>query len=148
MLWWSDLWVSQVELVVRNPPANAGNVSDVGSIPVSERSPGEGNGNPLQYSCLESPMDRVRQRVRHDWNDLACMHAEWFMHTYWWAAVSGVAQSRTRLKRLSSSSTGISGHTGTTIETVMYWASSRPLVVLFLHWLSSWILKTIPWAKY
>ena len=40
--------------VVRNLPANAG---DVGSIPGSGRSPGEGNGNPLQYSCLENPMD-------------------------------------------------------------------------------------------
>ena len=43
---------------------------------------GEGNGTPLQYSCLENPVDRGA----------------------WWAAVSGVAQSRTRLKRLSSSS--------------------------------------------
>ena len=40
--------------VVKNPPANAG---DTGLIPGSERSPGEGNGNPLQYSCLENPMD-------------------------------------------------------------------------------------------
>ena len=42
--------------VVKNPPASAG---DVGSVPESGRSPGEGNGNPLQYSCLENPMDRV-----------------------------------------------------------------------------------------
>ena len=41
--------------VVKNPPANAG---DVGSIPGLEGSPGEGNGNPLQYSCLENPTDR------------------------------------------------------------------------------------------
>ena len=41
--------------MVKNPPANAG---DVGLIPGSGRSPGEGNGNPLQYSCLENPMDR------------------------------------------------------------------------------------------
>ena len=40
---------------VKNPPANAG---DVGSIPGAGRSPGEGNVNPLQYSCLENPMDR------------------------------------------------------------------------------------------
>ena len=44
--------------MVRNLPANAENVRDVGSISVSERSPEEGNGNPLQYSCLENPMDR------------------------------------------------------------------------------------------
>ena len=41
--------------VVKNPPANAG---DAGSIPGSGRSPGVGNGNPLQYSCLGNPMDR------------------------------------------------------------------------------------------
>ena len=39
--------------VVKNLPANAGNAGDTGSIPVWERSPGGGNGNPLQYSCLE-----------------------------------------------------------------------------------------------
>ena len=45
-------------LVEKNPPANAGDPGDAGSIPGSGRSPGEGNGNPLQYSCLDSPMDR------------------------------------------------------------------------------------------
>ena len=49
---------SQVALVVKNLPANAGDAREVGSIPGSGRSPGEGNGNPLQYSCLENPMDR------------------------------------------------------------------------------------------
>ena len=49
---------SQVALVVKNPPANAGDAKDAGSIPGSGRSPGEGNGNPLQYYCLENPMDR------------------------------------------------------------------------------------------
>ena len=43
---------------VKNPPANAGNIKGMGSIPVSGRSLGEGNGNPLQYSCLENSMDR------------------------------------------------------------------------------------------
>ena len=55
------------------PLANAGNAGDEGSIPGSGRSPGEGNGNPLQYSCLESPMDRVA----------------------WWAVVHGVTKSQT-----------------------------------------------------
>ena len=50
--------VSQVALVVKNPPANAGASRDRGSIPGSERSPGVGNSNPLQYSCLENPTDR------------------------------------------------------------------------------------------
>ena len=44
--------------MVKNPPANAGDPGEVGSIPVLGRSPGGGNGNPLQYSCLKSPVDR------------------------------------------------------------------------------------------
>ena len=43
--------------VVKNPPASTGDARDVDSIPGLGRSPGEGNGNPLQYSCLENPMD-------------------------------------------------------------------------------------------
>ena len=58
--------------MVKNPPANAG---DTGSIPGSGRSPGEGNGNPLRYSCLENSMDRGA----------------------WWAIVLGVAKTRTQL---------------------------------------------------
>ena len=49
---------SQVVLVVKNLPANAGDTRDMGSIPGSGRFPGEGPGNPLQFSCLENPMDR------------------------------------------------------------------------------------------
>ena len=49
---------SQVVLVVKNLPATAGDVRDMGSIPGSGRSPGERHGNSLQYSCLENPMDR------------------------------------------------------------------------------------------
>ena len=51
-------WASQVELVVKNLSVNAGDLRVVGSIPGSGRSPREGNGNILQYSCLENPMDR------------------------------------------------------------------------------------------
>ena len=47
----------QVELVVKNPPANTGDVRDTGSIPGWGRSSGGGHGNPLQYSCLENPID-------------------------------------------------------------------------------------------
>jgi len=65
--------------VVKHPLAKAG---DAGLIPGSGRSPGGGNGNPLQCSCLENHRDGGA----------------------WWAAVYGVAQSRTRLKLLSSSS--------------------------------------------
>ena len=47
-----------VVLVVKNPPANAGDIRDAGLISGSGRSPGGGHGNPLKYSCLENPMDR------------------------------------------------------------------------------------------
>ena len=50
--------VSNCGSVVKNPPANAGDIGDAGSIPGLGRSPGVGNGDPLQYSCLENPMDR------------------------------------------------------------------------------------------
>ena len=59
--------------MVKNLPANAGEVRDAGSIPGSERSPGEGHGNLLQYSWLENPMDRGA----------------------WWATVHGVTKSHT-----------------------------------------------------
>ena len=49
---------SQVALVVKNPPTNAGDIREASSFPGSERSPGEGNGNPLWYSSLENPTDR------------------------------------------------------------------------------------------
>ena len=66
---------SQVALVVKNPPANVGDVTDSGSIPGSGRSSGEGHGNTLQYSCLENPMDRgawqpmVHRVTESDTND-------------------------------------------------------------------------------
>ena len=50
--------VSQVALVVKNSPASARDTGDMGSIPRSGRSPGGGNGNAFQYSCLKNPMDR------------------------------------------------------------------------------------------
>ena len=70
------LWASQVVLVVKFLPANAGDIRDVGSIPGWGGSPGGGHGNLLKYSCLENPMDRGA----------------------WWATVHRVAQSQTRLK--------------------------------------------------
>ena len=69
-----------MSLVVKNLPANAGDIGDRGSIPGVGRSPGGEQGNPLHYSCLENPMDRGAgglqstglQRVRHDGSNLAC----------------------------------------------------------------------------
>ena len=51
------------DAVVKNPLANAGDSRDTGLIPGSGRSPGRGNGNPLQYSCLDNPMDRGSWRA-------------------------------------------------------------------------------------
>ena len=67
-------------LGVKNLPANARDARDVGSIPGSGRSPGGGNSNPLQYSCLENPMDRgawwgysPRGHLESDTTEHACM---------------------------------------------------------------------------
>ena len=49
--------------MVKNPPANAGDAGDTGLVLESGRSPGGGNGNPLQYSCLENSMDRRAWRA-------------------------------------------------------------------------------------
>ena len=66
--------------MVKNPPANAGDVRDVGSIPGLGRSLGGGHGNSFQYSCLENPTDRGA----------------------WWATVQRVTKSWTQLKRLNT----------------------------------------------
>ena len=56
--WKNRVRHSPVAQLIKNPPANAGDTRDVGSIPGSGRSPGEGSGNLFQYSCLENSMDR------------------------------------------------------------------------------------------
>ena len=73
-LLWKNVQQLQVVPVVKNPPANAGETRDTGSIPGLGRSSEGGNGTPLQYSCLENPMDRGA----------------------WWATVHGVTKSRTQ----------------------------------------------------
>ena len=74
------MWASQVGLVLKNQPANAGDVRDAGLIPKWGSSPAGGHSNPLQYSSLENPLDRKTwqakvQKVRHNWRDLAHTHA-------------------------------------------------------------------------
>ena len=78
--WYQGLWAYQVVLVVKNPPANAGDKRNTGSIPESGRSPGGGHGNPLQYSCLENPMDREacqavgpQSQTQLKWLSFACI---------------------------------------------------------------------------
>ena len=58
MCWYIHNKSCQVALVVKNPPANAGDLKDAGLIPGWGRSPGGGHGSPLQYSCLKNPKDR------------------------------------------------------------------------------------------
>ena len=77
---YNTVGASQVGVVVKNLPANAGDVKDVGLIPGLGRCSGEGNGNLFQYACLEDPMDRGA----------------------WRAIVHGVAKSGARLKQLST----------------------------------------------
>ena len=60
---------SQVVKVVKNPPANAGDVRDMGSIPGWGRSLGGGHGNPPQYSCLENPMNRGAWWTTVHWSE-------------------------------------------------------------------------------
>ena len=83
---------SQVALVVKNLPANAGDIRDRGSVPGSGRAPRGEHGNPLQYSCLENPMDRG----------------------VWWATIHRVSKSWTRLKWLSMQDPGL-GSTGSMV---------------------------------
>ena len=71
---------------------NAGDTGDLGLIPGSERSPGAGNGNPLQYSCLENPMDRgawraILHRVAKSWTRLKWLSVHARMYTHTWTCV-------------------------------------------------------------
>ena len=69
-------------LVVKNPPANAGNMRDLGSIPGLGRSPGGGHDNPLHYSCLENPMDRGAWRGTAHWAAESDMTEQLSRHTH------------------------------------------------------------------
>ena len=79
------MWASQVAQVIKNSPANAGDIGNAGSIPGLGRCPGRGHGNPFQYSCLENPMGRGA----------------------WQATIHRGAKSWTRLKQLSKHTHGV-----------------------------------------
>ena len=85
----SDAWAFQVALMVKNLPTNAVDIREAGSVPGLGRCPGGRHGNPLQYSCLENPMDRGAwwarvmrsKRVGHNWSNWACTHAQVMLMT-------------------------------------------------------------------
>ena len=79
-LFWAP---SGVVLVVENLPASAGDVRDTGSVPESGKSPGGGHGNPLQYSCLENPLDREAwQATVHRVAELDTTEVTWHAPTH------------------------------------------------------------------
>ena len=92
---------------VKNPPASAGDEGDASSIPRWGRSPGEGHGNPLPYSCLGNPMDRGA----------------------WRATVHGVAKSQTRWVRTSHAPTSPLGH-GTPVSLPTRKMADCPLMMV------------------
>ena len=103
-------WASQVALVVKSLSANAGDVREAGSVPGSGRSPGGRHSNPLQYSCLENPMDRGA----------------------WQATVHGITQSWTRLKQFSTHTLERYIYTGYTLECI-YLHTLECNGILFSH---------------
>ena len=107
--WHSNLLsniISVVALVVKNPPANVGGIRDADSVPGSGRSSGGGHSNPLQYSCLENPMNRGS----------------------WRSTILRVRRSQTRLKRLNMQASTVKVHSanrmwGTYLDTSVWWGS-------------------------
>ena len=97
-------------LVVKNLPANEGDIKDTGSIPGWGRPPGGGHGSPLQYSCLENPMDRGAH----------------------WATVQSVTKSQTQQQRLST-------HTLKVKTRMVVWVQNECKFVGCLHsWFQGW----------
>ena len=90
--------------MIKNPPAKA---RDAGLIPGSERSPGEGNGNPLQYSCLKNPMDRGA----------------------WWTVVHGVTKESDTTEGLNNNNMNI-----IIIILLYYYSNSKITNIHFLKW--------------
>ena len=107
--WHSNLLsniISVVALVVKNPPANVGDIRDADSVPGLGRSSGGGHGNPLQYSCLENPVNRGS----------------------WRSTILRVRRSQTQLKRLSMQASTVKVHSangmwGTYLGISVWWGS-------------------------
>ena len=113
--------------MVKNPPANAGDTGDTSSIPGLRRSPGEGNGSPLQYSCLEHSIDRGAWWATYSpWGYKELDMTEWLTHRpkfrgIWQATVHGVTKmlesiglSTAQLARVNKNWTSMTLHMSTT----------------------------------
>ena len=105
VLEWGAIAFSEVVLVVKNSPANAGDIRDMGSISWLGRSPGGGNGNPLQYSCQENPMDIEALQT----------------------AIHGVTKSQTQLSVWAH-------HKQTTEETEQKWSIFNSIFLSEVEW--------------
>ena len=105
--------------------ASTCNVGDLGSIPGSGRSPGEGNGTPLQCSCLENPMDEGA----------------------WWAAVHGVAKSRTRLSDFTFTFTSIEVVSPFLPRPESYLTLAMSLCLAGLVTVQQWHESVLPWLR-
>ena len=112
---YSQSWASQVVIVAKNSPDNAGDTRNVGSIPGLGSSPGEGNGTPLPYFCLENPMEGGA----------------------WWATVHGVAKSRTRLSDFIFSYLSLSDLLH------LVWSSLGPSMLLQMALLCAFLMANI-----
>ena len=117
----SWMWMSLLRApLVKNPPANSGNRRDLALIPGSGRPPRGGNGNSLQYSFLENPMDRGA----------------------WWAAVHGVTQSQTELSYLAWAHTHTSSLFGKAEES---WKLKQRLIFMFSFQITDLVVEEGLW---
>ena len=109
-------WASQMVQVVKNPHASADDIWEEGSIPGLERFPREGNGNPLQYSCLKKSMDNGT----------------------WWATVHGVAKSQTWLKQLSIHAVSCSRLTNSSFWFIIIFSFFNFTILYWFCHISTW----------
>ena len=94
-------------LVVKNPPVAAGDIRDLGSVPGLGRSPEGGHGNPLQYFCLENPIDRGAWWVKVNFHLVQLLSHVWLFETLWTPACQAslsITNSWSLLKLTSTSS--------------------------------------------
>ena len=124
--------------MVKNPPANAGDAKDVGSIPGSGRFPGQGNGNPLQYSCLGNPMDREAWRatvhgISKSWTRLSDSAGEGNGTPLQYSCLENPwMEEPGRLQSMGSLRVGHDGATSLSLFTLIHWRRKWQPTPVFL----------------